>query len=114
MTKKPQLQLLVGIALALILVLVALQRQATPTAKRANASGMEQGDEESEYETRASSRDYQVSRIDTEPDPTPVRDYKPSPLFLSHRKEDFEAQKLRAFGTSYIYGIVRGDNNKPI
>jgi protocatechuate 3,4-dioxygenase beta subunit len=114
MKSKPFIFLTTGLAIALIALLLTLRHNVTSQNTPENQAEEYVNEDLDAEHAHASSRAVRVTRFHDDAEPAPARNYQPSPVHLAQAEEDFEAQKLRAFGDSYIFGIVRGDDNKPV
>jgi hypothetical protein len=113
MQTRPQIIILAVIVCALLIAIVGLRQRAART---------DIGDEDSEgtgeiYETGGESASFGQSRItafdELIPEDLP-KTTRVNRMPKTDRREDFDTQKRRARGDSSIFGIVRGDERKPL
>lgn len=105
---------LIAILLTVVITMVfALRRRITSELSEPTSPAQVEHESPGESGGRLSSM-FRVTRIsddDPIPTPSPTRIRRLAP---EDRKEDFDAQKQRAFGDSMIYGVVTGEKQAPL
>lgn len=112
---KPDIRIVAG-AVGILVLILALTSLRHKTAPPPEDDAVEQADEDdSSPQHSASGRTRSRVSVFTESRPvgTP-HPAKVNRIAAGEKIEDFDAQKLRAFGEASIYGVIRGEENKPL